>query len=223
MAQADNSVRFPRQKVVTHNPARFPGVPAREDTRASRARTQGMTVQAKTDDGIATGVYTVESESGSTYEVDMNEGECTGPDSSIYGNTCKHQRRVALEIQYGGLAAPGEQVFEFGVNDVVVVDWSEGEGPKDTVIGVVTNISESGEDTIISVTDYDSDEFELGKTYDCAPGWVEPIEKAREKTESEEADNTDEKVPPGKQCTMCDQRAENPQEHGALCSDCKPD
>jgi hypothetical protein len=45
-------------------------------------------------------------------------------------------------------------------------------GPEESVRGVVEGIG-SGEDPIVSVTDYDTDEFgDAGKTYDCAPEWV---------------------------------------------------
>lgn len=225
MAQA---ITADRRSEVEHNPGRFAAT--REDpakgaqTREERAWAEAMTVTAEIEDGVATGRYFVESESGRSYTVDLTDTSCSCPDwkCNCQGeNKCKHFQRVAIEITQSGLAAPNEEVFEFAVNDVVCADWSEGEGPKDVILGVVTSIEEVNGQIIVGVTDYHADNYALGKTYDCAPEWIYTPDS--EESTEETDDETDDEVPPGKQCVMCPQKAENPAEHGALCTDCKPE
>jgi hypothetical protein len=171
-----NSVPLANRTKVEHNPARFPRRDlTAESTRQDRAQAEGMVVQAIVENGVATGLYEVESESGSQYTVDVEEGRCSCPDHQNRDAKCKHIQRVALEMQYAGLVEPGDRVYDFDVNDVVHVDWSEGMGPEEDVIGVVTEVSESGGETIVTVVDHNSEEFVPGKTYDCAPEWVSPL------------------------------------------------
>ncbi|WP_302082027.1 SWIM zinc finger family protein [Salinibaculum rarum] len=53
--------------------------------------------------------YAVDSQSGATYVVDAREGTCTCPDATIRDETCKHQRRVALEITSRRVPPPGKR------------------------------------------------------------------------------------------------------------------
>ena len=53
--------------------------------------------------------YAVESESGARYIVDPREGTCSCPDARMRDETCKHLRRVAIEITAGRVPPPGEQ------------------------------------------------------------------------------------------------------------------
>jgi hypothetical protein len=60
--------------------------------RGVRAWVEGMAVQQR-DEG-----YLVETQSGGRYLVDLRAGTCSCPDHRIRGETCKHLRRVAIEI-----------------------------------------------------------------------------------------------------------------------------
>jgi hypothetical protein len=53
--------------------------------------------------------YAVDSESGATYVVDPAAGTCTCPDRELRGETCKHLRRVAIEITAGRVPPPGHR------------------------------------------------------------------------------------------------------------------
>jgi len=53
--------------------------------------------------------YVVDSESGETYTVDPLSGSCTCPDHEIRDETCKHLRRVAIEINTGRTPPPGRR------------------------------------------------------------------------------------------------------------------
>jgi len=53
--------------------------------------------------------YAVDSESGERYAVDPVEGSCSCPDARMRNETCKHLRRVALEITAGRVPPPGER------------------------------------------------------------------------------------------------------------------
>jgi hypothetical protein len=103
----------------------------------------------------------------------------------------------SFETQHGGETIGGCEVksvelttsvreYPFGIGDEVFVDWSEGMGPEESVRGVVEGIG-TGEDPIVSVTDYDTDEFgDAGKTYDCAPAWVSlPNESDSDETDGD--------------------------------------
>lgn len=74
------------------------------DERAARAWTERMAVRP-----LADGRYAVDSESGGTYVVDLDERSCTCPDRSIRGAVCKHMRRVAIEISSRRVPPPGER------------------------------------------------------------------------------------------------------------------
>jgi hypothetical protein len=83
--------------------------------RACRARTERMAVLPQTDENGDATIYTVHSASGKTYTVDLEARDrCTCPDM-IHNQPeggCKHRRRVAIEIDETGLAAPGQPVDE---------------------------------------------------------------------------------------------------------------
>jgi hypothetical protein len=53
--------------------------------------------------------YAVDSESGATYVVDPVASTCTCPDATIRGATCKHLRRVAIEITTRRVPPPGHR------------------------------------------------------------------------------------------------------------------
>lgn len=72
--------------------------------RAARAWAERMAVRPLPD-----GRYAVDSESGATYVVDPDAGSCTCPDSTLRGATCKHRRRVAIEVTTGRVPPPGRR------------------------------------------------------------------------------------------------------------------
>jgi hypothetical protein len=72
--------------------------------RAARAWIERMAVRH-----LGGADYAVDSQSGATYVVDAREGTCTCPDATIRGETCKHQRRVALEITSRRVPPPGKR------------------------------------------------------------------------------------------------------------------
>jgi len=71
--------------------------------RGLRAWTERMAVHSMGE------TYAVDSESGERYAVDPVEGACSCPDARMREETCKHLRRVALEITAGRVPPPGEQ------------------------------------------------------------------------------------------------------------------
>lgn len=71
--------------------------------RSRRAWVEQMAVHQRGDR------YVVDSESGETYTVDPAAGSCTCPDHRIRGETCKHLRRVAIEINTGRTPPPGRR------------------------------------------------------------------------------------------------------------------
>ncbi|MFC7076208.1 hypothetical protein [Haloarcula halophila] len=74
--------------------------------------------------------------------------------------------------------APSFEKFGFDQGDHVRVDWTEGQGPLDEIIGTVMDIGLSAGDVIVSV-EADDDQYPdqsiFGGTHDCAPEWIEPI------------------------------------------------
>ncbi|MEF8908344.1 MAG: SWIM zinc finger family protein [Haloarculaceae archaeon] len=72
--------------------------------RAARAWAERMAVRP-----LPGGTYAVESGSGATYVVDPEAGSCTCPDSQFRGATCKHRRRVAIEVTTGRVPPPGRR------------------------------------------------------------------------------------------------------------------
>jgi hypothetical protein len=70
--------------------------------RAARAWTERMAVTA-----LREGRYTVESQSGASYTVDLARKRCSCPDHEIRDERCKHLRRVAIEITEGRVPPPG--------------------------------------------------------------------------------------------------------------------
>ena len=76
----------------------------RLNDRAARAWTERMAVSPLED-----AAYEVESESGATYVVDLVDRSCSCPDHRIRGETCKHMRRVAIEVSTRRVPPPGER------------------------------------------------------------------------------------------------------------------
>ena len=76
--------------------------------RGLRAWTERMAVRSLGE------TYVVESESGGRYHVDLRAGTCSCPDHTIRGETCKHLRRVAIEITAGRVPPPGETCVACG-------------------------------------------------------------------------------------------------------------
>jgi hypothetical protein len=89
--------------VADHKTALAPDLRAMPD-RAARAWAERMAVRPLPD-----GRYAVDSQSGGTYVVDPEAGSCTCPDSTIRGATCKHRRRVAIEVTTGRVPPPGKR------------------------------------------------------------------------------------------------------------------
>ncbi len=79
------------------------------DQRTKRARTEDMTVTLRRSGGI----YTVQSESGNVYRVDVLRKGCTCPDQQKASvNRCKHLRRVDMEIQNRTVPTPDGRLPE---------------------------------------------------------------------------------------------------------------
>lgn len=83
-----------------------------EDPRTRRALTENMEVRF-TETGP---VYDVQSESGNTYEVDIENTRCSCPDWQKRGHIlgtlgCKHLRRTNLEIAAGQVPQPNGRFF----------------------------------------------------------------------------------------------------------------
>jgi len=72
--------------------------------RSARAWAEQMAVRP-----VGDGRYAVDSQSGATYVVDVPAGSCSCPDATIRDATCKHRRRVAIEITTGRIPGPGRR------------------------------------------------------------------------------------------------------------------
>jgi hypothetical protein len=73
---------------------------------------------------------------------------------------------------------PSFDEYEFGQGDRVRVDWTEGQGPLDEIVGTVTDIGLSAGDVIVVVEVDDAqypDQSIFGGTHDCAPEWIQFI------------------------------------------------
>lgn len=64
---------------------------------------------------------------------------------------------------------PSFDDYHFDKGKRVTVDWSDNEGPHDEISGVVEDISLSVHGIIVSVVDYENEQFANGRTYDAAP------------------------------------------------------
>jgi hypothetical protein len=85
--------------------------------RLERAYRQGMTIVPEADaDGECIGLYEVTTNSGSDYLVDLAvRGRCDCPDRDWNADespACKHWLRVLLAVRHTALPAPGEEVNE---------------------------------------------------------------------------------------------------------------
>lgn len=116
------------------------------------------------------GRYVVESESGGVYVVDLQEGTCTCPDHQIRGKTCKHLRRVAIEITARRVPPPETRRISCqGCGTNIRVDPSDGSQvlcsscrlePGDVVLD-----RETGERlVVVNVTDNRADETDVQAT-----------------------------------------------------------
>ncbi|WP_255198304.1 SWIM zinc finger family protein [Halorarius litoreus] len=74
----------------------------RLDDRSARAWTESMAVTP-----LGRGRYAVDA--GDRYVVNLPEHRCSCPDASIRGETCKHLRRVAIEITRHEVPPPGKR------------------------------------------------------------------------------------------------------------------
>ena len=84
------------------------------EPRARRARTEDMEVSLRKTGGI----YSVHSQSGKTYRVDVALEECTCPDQQQTSTErCKHIRRVELEIRHRTVPTPDGRLPEQPVPD----------------------------------------------------------------------------------------------------------
>lgn len=111
--------------------------------------------------------YVVESQSGARYVVDPTKGRCSCPDARMRDETCKHLRRVALEITTGRVSPPGEHPIcrscgaETGSADEPPVLCSACElGPGDIVLD-----RETGDRlVVVGVSPRRADEVEIAPT-----------------------------------------------------------
>lgn len=84
------------------------------DPRTRRARNEDMSVALRR----AGGIYSVRSESGNTYRVDIALPECSCPDQQQRGvERCKHIRRVDMEIRNRSVPTPDGRLPERPVVD----------------------------------------------------------------------------------------------------------
>lgn len=84
------------------------------DPRTRRARNEDMAVTLRR----AGGVYSVQSESGNTYRVDIAISECSCPDQQQCDvERCKHIRRVDMEIRNRSVPTPDGRLPERPVAD----------------------------------------------------------------------------------------------------------
>jgi len=95
--------------------------------RAARAWAERMAVRPLGDE------YAVDSQSGATYVVDPVAGTCTCPDHRIRKETCKHLRRVAIEITTKRVPPPGKRRAE------CVACGADAFVPEDAVVALCRN------------------------------------------------------------------------------------
>jgi hypothetical protein len=89
-----------------------------DDKRSYRARVEQMLVVPETnDENNCVGLYTVVSQSGEEYLVDLDsrESPCTCPDMqyNFPENGCKHRQRVQLMVESTALPAPDEPADKY--------------------------------------------------------------------------------------------------------------
>ena len=133
--------------------------------RAIRAWVEEMAVRPLGDQ------YAVDSESGATYVVDPIDGTCTCPDNEIRGETCKHLRRVAIEITAGRVPPPGQRREYCGACGAETFVPTDDPGPPlceacRVELGDVVLDRETGDRlVVVAVTDKRADEVDIdGKT-----------------------------------------------------------
>ena len=76
---------------------------------------------------------------------------------------------------------PSFEEYDFNHGDRVRVDWTDGQGPLDEVVGTISGIARSGGDVIVAV-EADDDQYPDNSiyygTHDAAPEWVELLEQS---------------------------------------------
>jgi len=92
--------------------------------RAARAWAERMAVRP-----LGGPRYAVDSESDATYVVDLDERTCTCADHQIRGETCKHLRRVAIEITSRRVPPPGTRRADCSVCGDSTVAPADAEPP----------------------------------------------------------------------------------------------
>ena len=116
------------------------------EPRTRRARTEDMEVSLRKTGGI----YSVHSESGNTYRVDVALDECTCPDQQRTSTErCKHLRRVELEIRQRTVPTPDGRLPERAVADGGLEADSTAENVQDgrRVAGPIQEIDKDGRST----------------------------------------------------------------------------
>lgn len=116
------------------------------EPRTERALSEYMTVLSLGGD-----IYSVTTQSGAEYHVDVREGRCTCPDYKHRNVCCKHQRRVDFAL--------GEVSIPAGIDDV---DEQLGEHVEDTTAVAATDGGE-----VLSNTD--AEQKEASYTYHVEP------------------------------------------------------
>ncbi len=135
--------------------------------RAARAWAERMAVRPLGD-----GAYAVDSQSGATYVVDPLAGSCTCPDATIRNETCKHLRRVAIEITTRRVPPPGRRRAECAAcgTETFVLDDSDPPalcGNCHLEAGGVVLDRETGDRlVVVSVTDRRADDVTIPETGD---------------------------------------------------------
>lgn len=116
------------------------------EPRTRRARTEDMRVSLRKTGGI----YTVQSESGNTYRVDVALEECSCPDHQRTSTErCKHLRRVELEIQQRTVPTPDSRLPERPVADGGLETEDKAEDAPDgrRVVGPIQEVDKYGRAT----------------------------------------------------------------------------
>lgn len=78
-----------------------------------------------------------------------------------------------MEDQTEPEPSPSFNEYPFDEGDYVTVDWSEGVSPHDEISGVIEGICRSAGGVVVSVTDYDDENYPSGRTFDAAPEWID--------------------------------------------------
>lgn len=117
------------------------------DQRTKRARTEQMTVTLRQTSGI----YTVQSESGNVYRVDVVREQCSCPDQQkVTVKRCKHLRRVDMEIRNRTVPTPDGRLPERPRADGGLKESTKGSSLKpnsDHIDGPLQEVDKHGDQT----------------------------------------------------------------------------